>query len=121
MKRFAPVTLVAVLLFGLTGCAGDRVGDPNLLPRHISVSVESIELMRGEGEEVLHTKVVFAWRGVSSAPVFINGDQTNSISVGAEFSGVELVDWARDAAVYRLRYKPTSRSYMQRFLEDTKK
>ena len=120
VKRFAPVTLAAVLTFGLTGCVKDRADDPNLLPRHISVSVKSVELMRGEGEEVLHTKVVFAWRGIFSAPVYINGDQTNSISVGVEFSEVELVDWARDAAVYRLRYKPTNRSYMLRFLEDTK-
>ena len=122
MKRFALVALAAVLFLGLIGCAEKRVydpeNDPDPMPRRISVSVESVKLM-GVGE-FLHTKVVFAWRGISSAPVYLHGDQTDVISIGMEFGDIELADWANGNPDYRLRYKPTNRSYMLRFSKDTK-
>ena len=122
MKRFALVALVAVLFLGPIGCAEKRVydpeNDPDPMPQRISVSVESVKLM-SVGGEFLYTKVVFVWRGISSAPVYLHGDQTNVISIGMEFSDIELADWANGNPDYRLRYKPTNRSYMLRFSKDT--
>ncbi|MDP1719293.1 MAG: hypothetical protein Q8L24_02610 [bacterium] len=124
MKRFALMALAPALFFGLIGCAEERVynpeNDPNPTPERISVLVESAQLIREGG--LLYTKVVFAWRGASSDPVYFPGDQMDAISIGMEFSDVELVDWVNRAGaqVYRLRYKPTSRSYLLRFPERTK-
>ncbi len=122
MKRFAFVALAVALFLGPIGCAEDSVydseNDPDLMPQRISVSVESVKLM--SAEDFLYTKVVFVWRGISSAPVYLHGDQTNVISIGMEFSDIELADWANGNPDYRLRYKPTSRSYMLRFSKDTK-
>lgn len=122
MKRFALAALAVVLFLGLIGCAEKRVydpdNDPDPMPQRISVSVESVKLM--SAGELLYTKVVFVWRGISSAPVYLHGDQTNVISVGMEFSDIELADWANGNPDYRLRYKPTNRGYMLRFSKDVK-
>ncbi|MDO8467299.1 MAG: hypothetical protein Q7S83_04140 [bacterium] len=83
--------------------------DPANPPPKISVTVKLVEYPTKDVSVKL-TKVVFVWRGAASNPIYIFGDQRESVRVGQVIENCIIWDLYyrgdRSDYIYQLDYRP---------------
>ncbi|MDP1719292.1 MAG: hypothetical protein Q8L24_02605 [bacterium] len=121
------LTLLSIIL--LAGCQTQTVSeeppqtvreeplDPANPPSKILVTVKLVDYpVKNVSVEL--TKVVFAWRGVASNPIYIFGDQRDSLCVGQVLEDCAIWDlYKKDGSdyIYQLDYEPFGFPYLLYF------
>lgn len=94
--------------------------DPNSPPPSISVKVKLVECPVKDVSVEL-TKVVFAWRGAVSEPIYVFGDQRENLHVGQELENCMLWHCYKEGGsdyIYELDYEPFGFPYLLYFPKD---